>query len=108
MSDISLSLLSPILCLGGAWVGALLIGGNPGRGGIPEPGPTGRPGLPLSFLNLLVILHQNSFSLSLAIHPIIPRTTMMPIINSHIHRLLFSPPAVCGLQHISPESHASL
>jgi len=72
-------------CLGGTGGGILLIGGNPGRGGIPGPPEyvVGVPGEP-SFLNLFLSLKIHSFNLSLKIIATTRRMIkMIRIIQSH-------------------------
>ena len=81
-------------------------GGNPGRGGIPGPGPRvdGGPLRPLSFLNLDLILNSVSFSFSRKMYAIAPMTVMIAIIRIQSHHAELSSVVLvrqqtCGVLH---------
>ena len=84
VSDIAESLCGGLRRIGATGGCGLLTGGNPGRGG--NPGPRGGcPLPPLSFLNLVLIRNNRSFSLCLKMYAIAARTATISMIRTHIH-----------------------
>ena len=97
MSSIGLSFGSALLGAGtGLPIGALLIGGNPGRPNAPGGICIGGPFPGFSFLNLFFILNQKSFTLCLKIINRIIK--IIKITNNQIHHLLVAGGVVDVLQ----------